>query len=44
MSFEWNSSDERLALRNVTDDYTNKEKHHLALMLYEVFIGDSTWY
>ena len=44
MSFEWNSSDERLALRNVTDDYTKKEKHHLALMLYEVFIGDSTWY
>ena len=44
MSFEWSTNDPRLASRNLTDDYTQKEKHHLALMLYEVFIGDSTWY
>ena len=28
---------------DMTDDYTQKEKHHLSLMLYEVFIGDSIW-
>ena len=28
---------------DMSDDYTQKEKHHLALMLYEVFIGDSIW-
>ena len=44
MSFEWNCEDPRLAPRDLTDDYTQKEKHHLALMLYEVFIGESTWY
>ena len=44
MSFEWSSNDERLASKDLTDDYTQKEKNHLALMLYEVFIGDSTWY
>ena len=44
MSFEWSCSDPRLAPKDLTDDYTQKEKHHLALMLYEVFIGDSTWY
>jgi len=44
MSFTWSCNDERLAARNVTDDYTQKEKNHLALMLYEVFIGQSTWY
>ncbi len=44
MSFEWSSDDARLALKDLTDDYTQKEKHHMALMLYEVFIGDSTWY
>ena len=44
MSFEWKADDPRLLDRNLTDDYTQKEKHHLALMLYEVFIGDSTWY
>ena len=44
MSFEWGSQDPRLAPRELTDDYTQKEKHHLALMLYEVFIGESTWY
>ena len=46
MSFKWSSSDPRLAERNVTDDCegdTAKEKHHLALMLYEIFIGDSIW-
>ena len=44
MSFEWEANDARLIERNLTDDYTQKEKHHLALMLYEVFIGNSTWY
>ena len=46
MSFEWSCNDERLTQggRNLTDNYLEKEKHHLALMLYEVFIGDSTWY
>ena len=44
MSFEWCSNDSRLLERELTDDYTQKEKHHLALMLYEVFIGDSIWY
>lgn len=44
MSFEWKADDVRLEGRNLTDDYSQKEKHHLALMLYEVFIGDSTWY
>ena len=44
MSFEWSCNDERLETRNLTDDYTQKEKHHLALMLYEIFIGDSVWY
>lgn len=44
MSFEWKADDVRLLDHNLTDDYTDKEKDHLALMLYEVFIGDSTWY
>ncbi len=44
MSFEWSCNDPRLVPKDLTDDYTQKEKHHLALMLYEVFIGDSTWY
>ena len=44
MSFEWEANDPRLLDKNLTDDYTQKEKHHLALMLYEVFIGNSTWY
>ena len=44
MSFEWKANDPRLNDHNLTDDYTEKEKSHLALMLYEVFIGDSTWY
>ena len=44
MSFEWKADDVRLEARNLTDDYSQKEKHHLALMLYEVFIGDSIWY
>lgn len=43
MSLEWNCVDERMPVE-LTDDYTQKEKHHLSLMLYEVFIGDSTWY
>lgn len=28
---------------NLTDDRTEKEKDHLAIMLYEVFFGNSTW-
>lgn len=44
MSLEWNCSDERIAVHNITDDYQDKEKDHLALMLYEVFIGESTWF
>ena len=45
MSFKWKvNDDEKMATRpELTDDYTEKEKHHLALMLYEVFIGDSVW-
>ena len=45
MSFKWSvNDDEKMATRpDLTDDYTQKEKHHLALMLYEVFIGDSIW-
>lgn len=44
MSFEWECNDSRLSTRNVTDDYTDKEKHHLSMMLYEVFIGQSVWH
>ena len=46
MSFEWSCNDERLTQdgRDLTDNYLEKEKHHLALMLYEIFIGDSEWY
>jgi hypothetical protein len=43
MSFEWSANDPRLADKDLTDNY-KENKHHLALMLYEVFIGDSTWY
>ena len=43
MSLEWNCVDARMPA-DLTDDYTQKEKHHLSLMLYEIFIGDSTWY
>ena len=44
MSISWECNDPQLALYNVTDDRTEKEKDHLALMLYEVFFGNSTWY
>ena len=48
MSLTWKCTDtEKLATRpELTDNYKTKDKtkkHHLALMLYEVFIGDSTW-
>lgn len=43
MSFEWECIDPHLNMYNLTDDYTIKEKDHLALMLYEVFIPQSTW-
>lgn len=39
-SIEWSCKD---LPENVTDDYTVKEKHHLSLMLYELFIGESVW-
>lgn len=39
----WECIDPTLALYNLTDDRTDKEKDHLALMLYEVFFGNSTW-
>lgn len=41
MSLTWHCVDESMNLFPVTDDYTNKEKNHLSLMLYEVFIGDN---
>lgn len=44
MSISWECNDPQLALYNVTDDRTVKEKDHLAIMLYEVFLGNSTWY
>ena len=47
MSFEWelNPSDKIFTERpNLSDDYRDENKDHLALMLYEVFIGESTWY
>lgn len=43
MSLEWECFDERMAAAGLTDDYQNKEKDHLAIMLYEVFIGESIW-
>ena len=45
MSLTWECVDERYyANGDLSDDYKVKEKHHLALMLYEVFIGDSVWF
>ena len=45
MSFEWSCNDQRILDNNLTDDYedSDKTKNHLALMLYEVFIGNSVW-
>ena len=52
MSFKWEYADTKiqdeidngnLTHKDLVDDYSQKEKHHLALMLYEVFIGDSIW-
>lgn len=47
MSLTWRCTDPDMATRpELTDNYKTKDKtkkHHLALMLYEVFIGDSTW-
>lgn len=42
MSFSWESAEPLPS--DLTDDYKDKTKEHLALMLYEVFIGDSTWH
>ena len=52
MSFKWEYADTKiqdeinngnLTHQDLVDDYSQKNKHHLALMLYEVFIGDSIW-
>jgi hypothetical protein len=44
MSLTWESHDTRIP-SDLTTNYKNKtKKHHLALMLYEVFIGDSVWH
>ena len=42
MSFEWKASEALPS--DLTDNYKDKTKEHLALMLYEVFIGESTWH
>lgn len=41
MSFEWSCNN---LPENTSDDFNEKEKHHLSLMLYEMFIGESEWY
>lgn len=41
MSLTWRCVDEAMDSFSITDDYKDKEKNHLALMLYEVFIGDT---
>ena len=44
MSLTWESHDSRIP-SDLTTNYKDKtKKHHLALMLYEVFIGDSVWH
>lgn len=44
MSIEWECVDTHLDELNLTDNRLVKEKDHLAIMLYEVFLGNSTWY
>lgn len=46
MSFKWDSNDSRLATYNLADvsEDPQKEKNHLALMLYEFFLLNSKWY
>lgn len=44
MSIEWECVDTHLDEFNLTDSRLVKEKDHLAIMLYEVFLGNSTWY
>ena len=46
MSLTWKCTDPRMKTEktDLSDNYKSKtKKHHLALMLYEVFIGDSVW-
>ena len=46
MSLTWECNDSKLDSKlptAATDDYTNKEKRHMSLMLYEVFLRDSLW-
>ena len=46
MSFKWECAEVEEMSKpeyNLTDDYTDKEKNHLSLMLYEMFIGESSW-
>lgn len=41
MSLTWHCVDESMNSFPLTDNYLDKEKNHLSLMLYEVFIGDN---
>lgn len=41
MSFTWEAAD--TLPTDLTDNYKDKTKEHYALMLYELFIGDSSW-
>lgn len=43
-ALEWSSNDPRLLTRDISTNYLDKEKPHLALMLYEVFLGNSEWF
>lgn len=42
MSFEY--SVKSIQYDDITDDMNDKEKHHFAVMLYEVMLPESTWY
>ena len=44
MSLTWESHDSRIPSDLTTNYKSTTKKHHLALMLYEVFIGDSVWH
>lgn len=44
MSFEWEMNDDRFVEQGLTDNYKDKTKEHLCLMLYEIFIGYSVWW
>ena len=42
MSIKFNLDDERYPI--LSDDYTNKEKEHFSIMLYEILLPDSVWF